>query len=685
MANTPFPLGAYFGNPNGSDATANAQWESTYNQFVSLMGARPVRYDNYIDSTSTNPSDWIASAQWSASSFAQTGNNYVGPGSGTTPVIGVPMYSASANPAQNDSFFQATAAGQYDNVWKGIVDAWAGQGYKQVEFRPGYQFNGTFMPWGIGNSAGNAPGGPNAPGDWLAAFKRISDDIHQESAADGITGLVHWDPQGSSWSLPNGQNTAAFYPGNQYVDVIDIDYYNDLAAYDLTDWANGGTTQAPNFATWAANPANRMHYWSYPDANQYNPTGTGNGWSLLDAIALAKQTGRPLALSETGAGPNQGGPSDDPAFPQWEAGVLAQAQSQGVQIDKVNLWDAYQYTFTDGSKPNEAAAWAQYFGAQAQPVAADSAAPASSSTSSSSSTPPAASMPVGSEAPFVPSPGSSTPATPTSSSPSTQAPSNIGSNNNALAAPPANPGTTSSDTLQLGLSEDAWQGDAQFTVSIDGRQLDGVQSVDLSHAAGQIETFGYTGNWGLGPHDVRVTFLNDAYGGSPDADRNLYINSVTYDGKTDPANSAALFSNGSVDFTVGLPSNANTDTPVVPAPPPTQPPAPITGDNAELVVGIDQSTWQNSPSFMVAVDGQALSRTTVGNSNNLQLTKYLGSFTAGQHTVSIDFANGENFNFPLNMSADSNMPNVASVLFASDSTYLFYQTVANQPVVVTGT
>ena len=50
MTLTPFPLGAYFGNPNGNDPASEAQWENNYNTFVQTMGgARPAFYDNYVD------------------------------------------------------------------------------------------------------------------------------------------------------------------------------------------------------------------------------------------------------------------------------------------------------------------------------------------------------------------------------------------------------------------------------------------------------------------------------------------------------------------------------------------------------------------------------------------------------------------------------------------------------------
>lgn len=92
-----------------------------------------------------------------------------------------------------------------------------------------------------------------------------------------------------------------------------------------------------------------------------------------------------------------------------------------------------------------------------------------------------------------------------------------------MAAPPA---SSNPDTLILRLSEDAYLGDAQFTVTVDGGSLGAAQTVTASHAAGAQQAFTFTGNWGAGPHKVAVKYLNDAYGGTSATDRNLYLASA---------------------------------------------------------------------------------------------------------------------------------------------------------------
>ena len=110
--------------------------------------------------------------------------------------------------------------------------------------------------------------------------------------------------------------------------------------------------------------------------------------------------------------------------------------------------------------------------------------------------------------------------------------------------------TGPADVLDLHISEDAWQGDAQYTVQIDGKTVGGVRTATASHAAGATQDVAIGGSWGSGAHTVGVTFINDAWGGTSSTDRNLYIDKVTYDGRTVSGTPAALGMNGTANFAV---------------------------------------------------------------------------------------------------------------------------------------
>jgi hypothetical protein len=109
------------------------------------------------------------------------------------------------------------------------------------------------------------------------------------------------------------------------------------------------------------------------------------------------------------------------------------------------------------------------------------------------------------------------------------------------------------NVLTLNLSEDAYAGDAQFTVAVDGVQLGGAQSVTALHASGNTQAFGFTLALSAGTHDVAVSFLNDAYGGNASADRNLYVNSASYGGANISGASSALLSTGTNHFSIVAP------------------------------------------------------------------------------------------------------------------------------------
>jgi Ca-dependent carbohydrate-binding module xylan-binding len=111
------------------------------------------------------------------------------------------------------------------------------------------------------------------------------------------------------------------------------------------------------------------------------------------------------------------------------------------------------------------------------------------------------------------------------------------------------PPTELPDQLVLALSEDAYQGDAQFIVKMDGTQLGTAQSVTALNSAGKTQDFTFSGTWGAGAHNVEIDFINDAFAG-PGQDRNLTIDQVTYGGKAAMSQPSTLWSNGGVTIAV---------------------------------------------------------------------------------------------------------------------------------------
>jgi beta-glucanase (GH16 family) len=209
----------------------------------------------------------------------------------------------------------------------------------------------------------------------------------------------------------------------------------------------------------------------------------------------------------------------------------------------------------------------------------------------------------------------------------------------------------SGDTLVVRVAEDAWNGHAEFTVQVDGKQVGGVQTATASHGAGQWQDVTLTGNFGTGPHDVVINFINDAWGGTAATDRNLYVQSVTLNGETidgtaaanTAANghvvsgAAAMDINGTAVFHMAgagtQPGTGGTD-------PGTGTPTP-TGET--LYLRVSEDAWNGHAQFTVLVDGHQVGGTHTASASHgagqWQDIALTGDFGAGPHTVDINFIN----------------------------------------------
>lgn len=361
-AATPFPLGVYVGNANGNDTAAMERFKDGFRAHMTVLGSRPKFFNAFTDFR-RDPSQWASSASWGAWSSKRSGADYLGSQTGIIPVVGIPLAAPKQRFRTVDDFYRDTVAGRYDAAWTGIVDAWAGNGYKTIDFRIAYEMNGNFMPWAPGNSSA-----PDARRNFVLAFQHVADILHARARAKGVTAMVHWNPVAINHT---SFDVTQLYPGDAYVDVIAIDQYSPMHPLDLTDWSTGGKVKLTDRQAWAAIPANRRHHWRYPNAtfSQPVPGPRAWGWSMPQLIALAKLHGKPIGVDETGVGAGTGGgigPADDPEFPRYLAGILAEARAQGVAIRNVMIWDAKlgdgHWDFRGGSKPLTAAAWRRYFG-----------------------------------------------------------------------------------------------------------------------------------------------------------------------------------------------------------------------------------------------------------------------------------------------------------------------------------
>jgi len=172
------------------------------------------------------------------------------------------------------------------------------------------------------------------------------------------------------------------------------------------------------------------------------------------------------------------------------------------------------------------------------------------------------------------------------------------------------------DTLLVSVAEDAWRGDAQAVITIDGKAIGDPVTVTALHSLGQSQIVTLTGHWGAGAHDIGIQFINDEYGGTPATDRNLYVNSVTFDGQAAAGPLATLYSSGADGLAIGA---------------------------SPLVLQMSEDAWQGDARFSVAVDGKTLgsaqSVTVLHKGSATQNFAFASTMAAGTHDIAVSFLN----------------------------------------------
>ena len=244
---------------------------------------------------------------------------------------------------------------------------------------------------------------------------------------------------------------------------------------------------------------------------------------------------------------------------------------------------------------------------------------------------------------------------------------------------PVTPKTIGSgaDTLVLLMSEDAYEGDAQFTVSVDGTQVGGKQTTTGNHSQGQTQAFTVHGRFGTLKHTVSVNFLNDANG--PLGDRNLYVTGASINGKPITNVSLALLGDGPQSFNFW---NA------------VMTPATYGTGPDSFVFNISQVPVTQNAHYSILVDGKPLvsrvAAPALRNYGQSQAVTVAGSFGPASHTVEVNVVNTPAAGVtasPTSLSIDSlsydgvAVPNSATVIASPGAVQL--QTPVQQPDTLT--
>jgi hypothetical protein len=192
-----------------------------------------------------------------------------------------------------------------------------------------------------------------------------------------------------------------------------------------------------------------------------------------------------------------------------------------------------------------------------------------------------------------------------------------------------------SDTLVLKLSEDAYRGDAQFTVRVDGKQVGGTMTAHAIKNAGQYENLEIKGDWAAGSHKVSVTFLNDAWGGSATTDRNLHVEGATFNG-TAVTGSGLGSVNGTESFS--FTEAGNTLSSVDGAKSFT-----LSEVSPKLILHMSEDAWNGHAQFKIRVDGVQVGGTqtvtAIHSKGEVQEFAFDGKWSAGEHKIEVEFLN----------------------------------------------
>lgn len=205
-----------------------------------------------------------------------------------------------------------TASGMYDTYIQQVGQLFIKHGYPNAIIRLGHEFDGNWYPWGLDGGVNN-----NDFTDFIAAFRHVAGILKGISP----TFTIVWNPGCSYYA--EAMDSEKGYPGDDVVDVVGVDCYDDGSGVDhLINGVYG------------------MNQWAQ----------------------FASQHGKPIALPEWGL---YGSSGDDPDYIQGMFNFLV---SHDTYLE--SFWDSddgdTHSQITTGEAPNSGAMFLQTFGQYAQ-------------------------------------------------------------------------------------------------------------------------------------------------------------------------------------------------------------------------------------------------------------------------------------------------------------------------------
>jgi hypothetical protein len=155
------------------------------------------------------------------------------------------------------------AAGSLDERWRqgmrNVRETWGSR--RWLFIRPAHEFNGQGL-WYV--DAGDEQ-------NFKAAWARFYAIVQEELVREGRPTFVVYCPNRESWD-GHAEASEGFYPGDAYVDVIGVDYYDNKRARNEREWQASGDAR----------------------------TAHGNPHGLFTWQTFARDHGKPFALPEWG-------------------------------------------------------------------------------------------------------------------------------------------------------------------------------------------------------------------------------------------------------------------------------------------------------------------------------------------------------------------------------------------------
>jgi hypothetical protein len=278
--------------------------------------ARIAGWEAWVGHPAYRVLDSFDRTSWSAMTDPWAANQWRG--SGYQVVYSLPML-----PLSGASLSEA-AKGTYNDYFKRIAQNLINAGQPSAVLRLGWEMNGSWYPWSIGQ--------PNGTADYVAAWRQI---VGAMRSVPGAAFSFDWCvDRGGSWVNGAQLDPAQAYPGDQYVDYIGMDVYDH-------DWSPG--YQDP------------IQRWQHIRDEPY-----GLAWHRDFAAAH----GKPMTFPEWGLSERSDGHGggDDPYFVERMADWISQSDVAYQMYFEYDEGTAAFHTLMSGRFPLGAARFQQLFG-----------------------------------------------------------------------------------------------------------------------------------------------------------------------------------------------------------------------------------------------------------------------------------------------------------------------------------